>query len=53
MKKAASARTRWLPFSIAQMIYYKYLILEILYLAAGRWGLLEPPKKRTETPASK
>jgi hypothetical protein len=37
----------------SQMIYYKYLILEILYLAAGRWGLLEPPKKRTETPASK
>jgi D-alanine-D-alanine ligase len=41
-------------------IDYEDLILEILYLAAGRWGMLEPrvlppavPKKRTGTPISK
>jgi D-alanine-D-alanine ligase len=44
----------------AEGIDYEDLILKILYLAAGRWGMLEPrtlpppepPKKRTETPIS-
>jgi D-alanine-D-alanine ligase len=44
----------------AEGIDYEDLILEILYLAAGRWGMLKPrvlppetPKKRTGTPISK
>jgi D-alanine-D-alanine ligase len=44
----------------AEGIAYEDLILEILYLAAGRWGLIEPrelpaekPKKKRAAPASK
>ena len=37
----------------AEEIRYEDLILEILYLAAGRWGLLEPREVPPETPKKK
>ena len=37
----------------AESIRYEDLILEILYLAAGRWGLLEPREAPLEKPKKK
>jgi D-alanine-D-alanine ligase len=37
----------------AEGISYTDLILEILYLAAGRWGLLEPREMRSDTDKKK
>jgi D-alanine-D-alanine ligase len=37
----------------AEGMSYEDLILEILYLAAGRWGLLEPRELPPERPKKK